>query len=133
MKDERVGRARFIRWLTWILLPVALVLGYLALRQTGSVAWLAAMSPAAGSGTEQSQTISASGIVEVTARVPRLELNAGKYAVSVIAITEDQSRVLCRHDNAAYVQVEAATASGAHVLAAADWVATESLSSSALL
>jgi lipopolysaccharide transport system ATP-binding protein len=64
---------------------------------------------------------SLSGATEVAATIPRIEINSGKYAVSVIAISADESRVLCRHDNAAYVQVEAATASGAHVLSIAQW------------
>jgi lipopolysaccharide transport system ATP-binding protein len=63
----------------------------------------------------------ASGEVEVTARVPRLELNAGKYTLSVIAESQDHDRTYCRYDNAAYLQVLAATTSGAHVLSVADW------------
>ena len=62
-----------------------------------------------------------SGEVEISATIPRLELNAGKYMLSIIAISQDQMNVLCRHDNSAFIQVEAATASGAHYLAAADW------------
>lgn len=65
--------------------------------------------------------VPAAGELEITATIPRVELNAGKYMVSLIAISEDQMNVLCRHDNAAFVQVAAATASGAHVLAAAEW------------
>jgi lipopolysaccharide transport system ATP-binding protein len=61
------------------------------------------------------------GEIEVTAAIPRLELNSGKYSLSVIVISEDQAKVYCRHDNAAFIQVEAAAASGAHVLAAAEW------------
>jgi len=67
---------------------------------------------------------SPSGISEVTAYLPRLELNSGKYNLSVIAVNGDQSRVLCRHDNAAYLQVDAATASGAHSLSVAEWAVT---------
>jgi lipopolysaccharide transport system ATP-binding protein len=65
-----------------------------------------------------------SGNVEVTATLPRLELNAGKYSVSIMVNTPDFSRSLCRHDNAVYLQVEAAAASGAYVLAAGIWTAT---------
>jgi lipopolysaccharide transport system ATP-binding protein len=61
---------------------------------------------------------------EVTAVIPRTELNSGKYSVSVIVATRDYSRIYCRRDNAAYVQVDAETASGAHVLVVADWTAT---------
>jgi lipopolysaccharide transport system ATP-binding protein len=61
------------------------------------------------------------GEIEVTAVVPRLELNSGRYSLSVIVGSEDLAKVHCRHDNAAFLQVEAAAASGAHVLAAAEW------------
>jgi lipopolysaccharide transport system ATP-binding protein len=64
-----------------------------------------------------------SGEVMVTAVVPELGLNSGKYSLSVIVVSEDQSKVYCRHDNAAIIQVAAAAASGAHVLAAAEWSA----------
>jgi Wzt C-terminal domain len=62
-----------------------------------------------------------SGAVELTAFIPRIELGTGIYALSVIAISADKSRVFCRHDNAAYVQVTAPTASGAQVLPVAEW------------
>jgi lipopolysaccharide transport system ATP-binding protein len=62
-----------------------------------------------------------SGEVEITATIPRIELKAGKYMMSVIAISESQMTVFCRHDNAAYLQVEAASASGAHFLQVAEW------------
>lgn len=62
-----------------------------------------------------------SGTVEVSAVIPRTELNGGKYMLSVIAAARDYSRIFCRHDNAAYLQVDAATASGAHFLSVAGW------------
>ena len=65
------------------------------------------------------------GIVEVSADVAMTGLNAGKYSLSVISATSDYSRVMCRHDNAAYVQVEAGSPSGAHVLSVAEWAAKE--------
>lgn len=68
------------------------------------------------------------GELEITARIPRVDLNAGKYTVSAIAISEDQMNVLCRHDNAAYLQVEADSASGAYVLTSADWSVVASVS-----
>jgi lipopolysaccharide transport system ATP-binding protein len=61
------------------------------------------------------------GEIEVTASIAELVLNSGKYSLSVIATSDDQSEVYCRHDNAAFIQVEAAAASGAHMLAAAEW------------
>lgn len=64
------------------------------------------------------------GEIEVEAAVEKLVLNSGKYSLSVIVTSEDQSKVFCRHDNAAFIQVEAAAASGAHMLAAAQWSAT---------
>jgi lipopolysaccharide transport system ATP-binding protein len=66
-------------------------------------------------------TLPPSGEIEVSAVIPQLELNSGKYSLSVIVVSDDQSKVYCRHDNAAFIQVAAAAASGAHVLAAAEW------------
>ncbi len=66
----------------------------------------------------------ASGSLQVTAVIPRVELNGGKYTVSVIASSRDYSRTYCRHDNAAYLQVDAESASGAHLLAIASWRST---------
>lgn len=68
------------------------------------------------------------GEVEIEATIPRIGLSAGKYALSVIVNSEDQSRVLCRHDGAAMINVRAATASGAHVLVTTDWRVTGDLS-----
>jgi lipopolysaccharide transport system ATP-binding protein len=61
------------------------------------------------------------GVIDISAHVPRLELNGGKYSISVIAASLDYSRIYCRHDNAAYLHVTAASASGAHVLSVAEW------------
>ena len=66
-----------------------------------------------------------SGVIEVSAEIPRMELNAGKYTISVMANAPDQTRHLCRHDNVAYVQIDAAAASGAHMLSVGQWTATE--------
>lgn len=68
-----------------------------------------------------------SGVVEITAVIPRTELNGGKYTLSVIAASPDYSLTYCRHDNAAYIQVDAGSASGAQILSIADWTMTESL------
>lgn len=67
-----------------------------------------------------------SGVVEVTAVIPRTELNGGKYTLSVIAASPDYALTYCRHDNAAYVQVDAGSASGAQILSIADWTVSES-------
>ena len=75
-------------------------------------------------------TLPDSGTIEVSARVPKLELNGGKYSISVIAASLDYSRIYCRHDNAAYLQVTAASASGAHILAVAEWSLPQGLRSS---
>jgi lipopolysaccharide transport system ATP-binding protein len=62
-----------------------------------------------------------SGTIEVSASIPRTEVNGGKYTVSVIAASRDYDRTFCRYDNAAYLQIDAETASGAHVLTVAEW------------
>ena len=62
-----------------------------------------------------------SGIVEVTAVIPRVELNSGKYSISAIVASSDYSRFYCRHDNVGYLQVEVASTSGAHFLTVAGW------------
>ena len=56
----------------------------------------------------------------IKVRLPALNLNAGKYNLSVIVLSDDQ-KVLCRHDGAMAVNVTAHCSSGAHVLVAADW------------
>ena len=67
-----------------------------------------------------------SGRTTVTASVPATELNSGQYSLSVIVSAPDYDRVYCRHDNAAYIQIDASTASGAHVLSIARWNVTDS-------
>lgn len=61
------------------------------------------------------------GVEVVEAEIPRLELNAGKYAISVHVTADDLSRSHCRLDNAAHLVVCAPTASGAHCLSVARW------------
>jgi lipopolysaccharide transport system ATP-binding protein len=61
------------------------------------------------------------GSATIQARVNRLELGPGKYAVSIVITNDDHSRVYCRHDNLAFVNIEADSPSGAAVLAVADW------------
>jgi lipopolysaccharide transport system ATP-binding protein len=70
--------------------------------------------------------LNGSGRLVVTATIPRTELNSGKYSISVIATSFDYSRMYCRHDNAAYLQVDAASTSGAHFLTIAEWNAVGS-------
>jgi len=62
-----------------------------------------------------------SGEVELAASVSSLGLNAGKYSVSAIAISNDEKVVFFRHDNAVFIQVNASSSSGASVLAKASW------------
>jgi len=69
--------------------------------------------------------IPASGIADVTAVISRTELNGGKYTLSVIASSLDYAITYCRHDNAAYVQVDVSSASGAQILSVANWSVTE--------
>ncbi len=66
------------------------------------------------------------GSTVVSARIPRLELNGGKYTISVIAASFDYSRIYCRHDNSAYLQITAESASGAHILSVAEWSTPQS-------
>lgn len=65
--------------------------------------------------------VSELGIATVSATIPTVQLNAGKYTLSVISASTDYSRVFCRHDNAAHLQIEAGSPSGAHVLNVANW------------
>jgi lipopolysaccharide transport system ATP-binding protein len=59
--------------------------------------------------------------VEITAHVPRLEINSGQYTLSIIVTDMNHSQVQCRHGNAAFLKVHAATPSGAHMISVADW------------
>ena len=58
----------------------------------------------------------------IKARLPKVNLNTGKYNVSVIVLSKNL-KVLCRHDGAVAVNVTANCASGASVILAADWTA----------
>jgi hypothetical protein len=66
-----------------------------------------------------------SGIIDISAVIPRTELNAGKYTLSVIAASPDYAVTYCRHDNAAYVQIDAGSTSGAQILSVAEWTSKE--------
>ena len=94
------GRIQFLLW-NAEMLPVIDVMG-------GDLAGYQFNFPATGSATIQ-------------ATIPRAELNSGKYSLSVIVTSPDNSRVYCRHDNAAYIQVDASSGSGAHILSVAQW------------
>jgi lipopolysaccharide transport system ATP-binding protein len=61
------------------------------------------------------------GPIDVGAVISALALNAGKYSLSVIAVSMDNMTVFFRHDNAAFLQVDAASGSGASMLATAQW------------
>lgn len=60
------------------------------------------------------------GLARVSASLGAILLNAGKYNVSVIVLSEDL-KVLCRHDNAIQVTVVAKCASGACTILPANW------------
>jgi lipopolysaccharide transport system ATP-binding protein len=62
-----------------------------------------------------------SGVIEISATLPRTELNAGKYSLSVIVVSPDYALAYCRHDNAAYIQIDAGSTSGAHILSIGEW------------
>jgi hypothetical protein len=59
-------------------------------------------------------------VAVVRVRIPRLLLNAGKYSVTAIVLSEDL-RVFCRHDQALELTVVAACASGASMILPAVW------------
>lgn len=86
--------------------------------------WNAEMLPVLelmGDGLEGHLFDSSRKSIDVTAMVPRLELNSGKYSLSVIIVSADYGQLLCRHDNVAYLQVDAKAPSGAHAISVADW------------
>jgi lipopolysaccharide transport system ATP-binding protein len=66
-------------------------------------------------------TFDTSDTLDVTAQVRFSPLNGGLYNISVIVASLDYDRIYCRHDNAAYLQVDAPTTSGAHMLEVAEW------------
>jgi lipopolysaccharide transport system ATP-binding protein len=57
----------------------------------------------------------------VVLEVPALPLNGGRHMLSVCLVSEDQSRVFTRHDNAAVLDVSNSNASGAHFVVAGRW------------
>ena len=65
-------------------------------------------------------SVDGQGLAEVSVTIAKVILNAGKYNVSVIVLSEDL-KVLCRHDSALIVNVTAACASGASVIVPAEW------------
>lgn len=67
-----------------------------------------------------------SGIVRVSVTLPRIELGGGKYSLSIIIVSPDHSRVMCRLDNAAFLQVTANSPSGAYWIPVAKWSTLES-------
>jgi lipopolysaccharide transport system ATP-binding protein len=60
------------------------------------------------------------GTCKLSATIKQLVLNAGKYNVSAIILSRDL-KVLCRHDNAISVTVQANCASGANIILPAEW------------
>ena len=89
------------------------------------VIWNAEMIPVMDVMTESLEgypfCLAVNGAAIIEADIPRLELNAGKYMISVHVTADDLSRTYCRIDNAAHVVVHASTASGAHLLSIARW------------
>jgi hypothetical protein len=53
--------------------------------------------------------------------VPKIGLNSGKYAMSVIINAPDMSITYCRYDNAGVFTVATNFASGAHILQPTNW------------
>jgi hypothetical protein len=60
------------------------------------------------------------GSCKLSVTIKQLMLNAGKYNVSAIILSKDL-KVLCRHDNAISVIVQANCASGANIILPAEW------------
>jgi lipopolysaccharide transport system ATP-binding protein len=60
------------------------------------------------------------GSCKLSVTIKQLMLNAGKYNVSAIILSKDL-KVLCRHDNAISVTVQANCASGANIILPAEW------------
>lgn len=86
--------------------------------------WNAEMLPVLelmGDGLEGHLFDSSRKSIDVTAMVSQLELNSGKYSLSVIIVSADYGQLLCRHDNVAYLQVDAKAPSGAYAITVADW------------
>lgn len=67
-----------------------------------------------------------SGTARIQAKLNRLELGPGKYSLTIVITNKENSRVYCRHDNLAFVDVVAASSSGAVLLAVADWACLRS-------
>lgn len=63
------------------------------------------------------------GRVRVSGTIDQMRLNSGRFTMSVIVLATDLT-VLCRHDSAAEVLVEANCASGASILYPARWEMT---------
>jgi hypothetical protein len=61
----------------------------------------------------------------VSVTLPRIELGGGKYSLSIIIVSPDHSRVMCRLDNAAFLQVTANSPSGAYWIPVAKWSTLE--------
>lgn len=62
-----------------------------------------------------------SGDIEITAHVPKSELNSGRYSLSVIVTDEAHTCILCNYTNAAFLRVDGNSPSGAHVISIAEW------------
>jgi lipopolysaccharide transport system ATP-binding protein len=63
------------------------------------------------------------GRATIHVRLQGVNLNAGKYNLTVIVLSDD-GRLLCRHDGAVALNIAAHCASGAHVVHVADWSAS---------
>lgn len=64
--------------------------------------------------------VNENGISCISAIIKQITLNSGKYNVSVIVLSKDL-KVLCRHDNAVCVTIQAKCASGANIIMPAIW------------
>jgi len=64
---------------------------------------------------------SKNGVVKIETTIRNIKLRAGKYAISAVANSIDNKKVLCRHDSVAVLNVKAESFSGANVLLVPDW------------
>lgn len=112
MEEESAGRITYGRWLLYLLVAVALVLAFLALRQRGMLEWITLLQPGPGAAAQQGQTIAASGVIEVDEVSVSSEFGGRIASIAVVpGQTVAAGDVLVELDSAAIdAQIEAAEA-----------------------
>jgi multidrug resistance efflux pump len=116
MEEETAGRIMVVRQLWYLLLPVALVFAFLALRQRGLLERIPLLQPAPGTATEQSQTISASGIIEVD------EVSvSSEFGGRIVSIAVSPGQTVAAGDTLVQLDTSAIDAQIEAAEAAVDW------------